>query len=104
MDIIAGLVISVLELVVWLLWWAIFDALPAIFFFTALPLLFAVTLGKVRVEFPKGMTKIGWTGFLQITRSGEGRMILSPTLGVIVGFVIWTIIVSAAVIAHAYRT
>ena len=104
MDIVAGLVVSVLELVVWLLWWAIFDALPAIFYFTALGLLFAVTLGRVRVEFPKGMTRIGWTGFLQITRSREGRMILSPALGVIVGFVIWTIIVSAAIIVHAYQS
>lgn len=104
MDIIGGLIVSVFELVVWLLWWVVVDALPTIFYFTALALLFAVTWGKVRVEFPKVMTRIGWTGFLQITRSGEGRVILSPALGVIVGFVIWAIIVSAAIIFYAYQT
>ncbi|WBL75674.1 hypothetical protein I3J27_21825 [Bradyrhizobium xenonodulans] len=104
MDIIAGFIVSVLELVVWLLWWVVFDALPTIFYFTALALLFAVTFGKVTVEVPKGMTGIGWTGFLQITRCGEGRVILSPALGVIVGFVVWTIIVSGVIIAHAYQT
>ncbi|PDT86857.1 hypothetical protein CO669_28215 [Bradyrhizobium sp. Y36] len=103
MDIVAGLFVSILELVVWLLWWVVFDALPTIFYFTAVAVLFAVTWGKVRVEFPKVMTRIGWTGFLQITRSGEDRVILSPALGVIVGFVIWAIIVSAAIIVHTYR-
>ncbi|MGT2500854.1 hypothetical protein ACVOMS_08600 [Bradyrhizobium guangxiense] len=104
MDIIALLFVSILELVVWLLWWAIFDALPAIFYFTALALLFAVTLGKVTVEFPKVMTRISWTGFLQITRSAEGRVVLSPALGVVTGFVIWAIVVSAAIIAYSYRS
>ena len=104
MNIVANLVVSILELVVWVVWWAVFDALPVIFYFTALALLFAVTFGKVIVEFPKGMARIGWTGFLQITRSSEGRVILSPALGVIVGFVVWTVIVSAAIIVHAYRT
>jgi hypothetical protein len=104
MDIIGGLIVSVLELVVWLLWWVVFDALPTIFYFTALALMFAVTFGKITVEFPKGMTRIGWTGFLQITRSSEGRVILSPALGVIAGFVVWAVIVSATIIVHAYRS
>ncbi|MDF0516561.1 hypothetical protein P0R31_04800 [Bradyrhizobium yuanmingense] len=103
MDIVGGLIVSIFELVVWLLWWVVFDALPTIFYFTALALLFAVTLGKVRVEFPKTTTRIGWTGFLQITRSSEGRVVLSPALGVIVGLVIWAIVASAVVIVHAYQ-
>lgn len=104
MDVVAGLVISILELVVWLLWWALFDALPVVFYFTALALLFAVTLGKVRVEFPKAMNRIGWTGFLQITRTAEGRVILSPALGVVVGFVVWAVALSSAIIVHACRS
>ena len=103
MEFIAGLFLPIVELVIWVVWKVIFDALPALCYFTAFALLFAVTFGKVTVEFPKGMTRIGWTGFLQITRSGEGRVILSPALGVIVGFVIWAIIVSAAIIVHTYR-
>ncbi|MCK1384788.1 hypothetical protein [Bradyrhizobium sp. 21] len=104
MDVIAGLIVSTLELVVWLLWWAIFDALPAVFWFTALALLFAATLGKVTVEFPERRTRIGWTGLLQVKRPGEGKVILSPALGVIAGFVIWAVIVSAVIIVHAYQS
>jgi hypothetical protein len=104
MDFIAGLFLPIIELVIWVVWKIIFDALPAVFYFTALALLFAVTLGKVRVEFPERMTRIGWTGFLQITRSTEGRVILSPALGVITGFVVWAVIVSAAIIVYAYRS
>lgn len=104
MDIVASLIISVLEFVAWVVCWAVFNALPVIFYFTALALLFAISFGKVTVEFPKGATRIGWTGFLQLTRSREGRLILSPALAVIVGFVVWAVIVSAAIIAHAYRS
>ncbi|PPQ16961.1 hypothetical protein CV770_23760 [Bradyrhizobium sp. AC87j1] len=104
MDFIAGLIGPIVELVLWVVWWTIFDALPTLFYFTALALLFAVTFGKVRVEFPERVTRIGWTGALHIRCPDEGRVILSPALGVIAGFVIWAIIVSAVIIVHAYQT
>ncbi|MCK1733388.1 hypothetical protein IVA79_05315 [Bradyrhizobium sp. 138] len=104
MDFIAGLIGPIVELVIWVVWWTIFDALPTIFYFTAFALLFAASLGKVRVEFPERLTRIGWTGALHIRRPVEGRVILSPALGVIVGFVVWGIVVSAVVIFYAYRS
>ncbi|WP_025036716.1 hypothetical protein [Bradyrhizobium sp. DOA9] len=104
MDFIAGLIGPIVELVIGVVWWTIFDALPTIFYFTAFALLFAATFGKVRVEFPERLTRIGWTGALHIRRPSEGRLILSPALGVIAGFVIWAIIASAVIIAQAYRS
>ncbi|MBR0783678.1 hypothetical protein [Bradyrhizobium iriomotense] len=104
MDFIAGLIAPIIELVIWVVWKVIFDAVPAVFYFTALALLFVITLGKVRVEFPERLTRVGWTGALHIRRPGEGRVILSPALGVIAGFVIWAIVASAVIIVHAYRS
>ena len=99
-SIISDLIALILELVFWIVW----EALPTVFYFTALALLYAATFGKITVAFPKSMIRVGWTGLLQVTRTNEGRMILSPALGVVVGFVIWTIVVSAAIIAYAYRS
>ena len=99
-SIIGDLIVAVFELVFWMVW----EILPVIWYFTALAVIFAVTFGKVAVEFPKHLTKIGWTGSLRMTRSPEGQTILSPALGVIVGFIIWAVIASAAIIVHAYRS
>ena len=99
-SIIFDLIALILELAFWIVW----EALPTVFYFTALALLFAASFGKITVEFPKGMRRIGWTGLLQIKRTSEGRVILSPALGVIAGFVIWAIVVSAVIIVHAYRS
>ncbi|WP_375314273.1 hypothetical protein WHZ77_14690 [Bradyrhizobium sp. A5] len=104
MDFISGLIGPIVELVLWVVWWTIFEALPAVFYFTALALLFAATFGKIRVEFPERLTRIGWTGALQIKRPTEGQVILSPALGVIAGFVIWAVVVSAAIIVRAYQS
>jgi hypothetical protein len=99
-SIIFDLIALILELVFWVAW----EALPTVFYFTALALLFAATFGRITVEFPKSMIRVGWTGLLQFTRTSEGRVILSPALGVVVGFVIWAIIISAVIIVHAYRS
>ncbi|MFK4382460.1 uncharacterized protein (DUF58 family) [Bradyrhizobium sp. USDA 3397] len=99
-SIIFDLIALVLELVFWVVW----AALPTVFYFTALALLFVTTFGRITVEFPESLSRIGWTGLLQIRRPVEGRMTLSPALGVIVGFVVWAIVVSAVVIFHAYRS
>jgi hypothetical protein len=98
------LIAPLFELALWAVWWAICEALPTVFYFTALALLFAATFGKVTVAFPERLRRVGWTGLLQITRTAEGRVILSPALGVIAGFVIWAIVVSAVIIFRAYRS
>lgn len=99
-SIIFDLIALILELAFWMVW----EALPTVFYFTGLALLFAATFGKVRVEFPERLTRIGWTGALQIKRPIEGRVILSPALGVVAGFVVWAVIVSAVIIIRAYQT
>jgi hypothetical protein len=98
------LIAPLFELALWAVWWAICEALPVVFYFTALALVFAATFGKVTVGFPERMTRVGWTGLLQITRIAEGRVILSPALGVIAGFVIWATVASAVIIIRAYQS
>ena len=97
-SLIGDLIAGVLELVFWAVW----EKLPVLCFFTAIAVVFAATLGKVTIERPDG--RIGWTGTPGISRSPQGRMILSASLGVIVGFVFWVIVVSGIVIFHAYRS
>jgi len=97
-SIIFDLMALILELAFWIAW----TVLPTAFYFTALALLFVVTFGKITVEFPKRMTRVGWTGLLQIRRTGEGGLILSPALGVVVGFVVWAIVIALTVIVYEY--
>jgi hypothetical protein len=84
-----------------LAFWATMEILPTVFYFTALALVFVASLGRVVVEFPEDLTSIGWTGELRIVRSPKGRTTLSPALGVMIGFIIWAIIVSASIIFYA---
>ncbi|NEU94527.1 hypothetical protein [Bradyrhizobium uaiense] len=97
-SLIGDLIAAVLEFAFWAAW----EILPALCFFTALAVVFAATLGKVTIERRGG--RIGWTGVPRITRSPQGRMVLSASLGVIIGFVFWVIVVSAAIIFHAYQS
>jgi hypothetical protein len=97
-TLIADLIAGILELAFWVVW----EILPTVCYFTGLALVFAATLGRVVVEFPKNLSKVGWTtGELRIVRSPKGRTTLSPALGVIIGFIIWAIIVSASIIFYA---
>jgi hypothetical protein len=96
-TLIADLIAGILELAFWVAW----EILPTVCYFTGLALVFAATLGRVVVEFPKNLSRVGWTGELRIVRSPKGRTTLSPALGVIIGFIIWAIIVSASIIFYA---
>lgn len=96
-SIIGDLIAGILELV----FWVIMETLPTVCYFTALVLVFAATFGRVAVELPKNLTRVGWTGEIRIVRSPQGRTTLSPALGVIIGFIIWAIIVSASIIFYA---
>jgi hypothetical protein len=84
-------------------WWVFWDLLPALCFFTAFGLVFAATLGRVSVKYPQDLAKLHWTGLLWVTRTPQGRTILSPALGVIIGFIVWVIIVSALIVFHVLR-
>ena len=97
-SIIGDLIAGILELAFWVAW----KILPTVCYFTALALVFAVTLGRVAVELPETLTKVHWTGQYRIARSPQGRTILSPALGVIVGFIIWVVIASALIIFYSY--
>jgi len=48
------------------------------------------------------LTKVGWTRQYRIARSHHGRTILSPALGVMIGFIIWAVIISASIIFYSY--
>jgi hypothetical protein len=50
---------------------------------------------------PQKSHQVGWTDELRIARSPQGRTTLSPALGVIIGFIIWAIIVSASIVFYA---
>ena len=97
-SIIVDLITGILELAFWVVW----ELLPTLCYFTAFVLVFAATLGRVAVEFPKTLTSIPWTGQFSITRSPQGRTLLSPALGVVIGFSVWVIIASASMIFQAY--
>ena len=97
-SIVVDLIAGILELAFWVVW----KILPTVCYFTGLALVFAATRGNVAVEFPKNLTKVGWTGELRIVRSPQGRTILTPALGVIIGFIVWAMIVSASIIFYAY--
>ncbi|MBR0752643.1 hypothetical protein JQ604_10645 [Bradyrhizobium jicamae] len=98
-SVIVDLMIGVVELAFLI----VMKTLPAVCFFTAVAVVYATTLGKVTVEFPATGSKIGWTGIPRVTRSPQGKTVLSPALGVIIGFIVWVIIASAVVALQAYR-
>jgi hypothetical protein len=93
-DLVINLIAGLLELVVWVVW----KVLPAICYFTGLALVFLATLGRVTVELPENLDHIRWTGLSWVKRSPQGRTILSPALGVVIGFAFWGIIASALTI------
>ncbi|HEX7924040.1 MAG TPA: hypothetical protein VF583_23990 [Bradyrhizobium sp.] len=98
----ASLIVDLITGLIELAYWVIWEVLPLLCLFTAFAVVFVATFGKVSVEWPEKPGKIGWTGIPRVARSPQGRMILSPALGVIVGFMIWAVVVSAVVIFHAY--
>jgi hypothetical protein len=93
-SLVADLIVTAVELI----WWVFWDVLPALCYFTAFALVFAATLGRVSVERPENFAKLHWTGLNWVKHSPQGRTILSPALGVIIGFIIWAIIVGASII------
>ena len=97
-DLALSLFAGILELAFWLVW----SVLPAVCYLTALIVVYAVTLRRVVVEYPGSLSNIRWTGLNWIKRSPQGRTILSPALGVIIGFIIWTVIASALIIFRSY--
>jgi hypothetical protein len=77
-ELIVNLIAGLLELLLWMVW----EAIPGLCYLTSVALVFAVTLGKVRVEFPKLSEK----SYPSRRILRDGRTILSPALGTIIGF------------------
>jgi len=88
-DLIAGF----LELLFWMIWYVI----PGVCYLTSVVLVSAVTLDKVRVEFPKLSDK----SYPSRRILSDGRTILSPALGTIVGFSFWASVIAIAIIVSA---
>ncbi len=99
----ASLFVDLMFGVLELAFWAVWELLPWLCYFTGLAVVFAVTLGKVSIARPEGR-RIGWTGVPRITRSPQGRMVLPVSLAVVIGFAWWVAAVSVAIIVHAYRS
>jgi hypothetical protein len=57
-SIIGDLIAGILELA----FWAVLEILPVVCYFTALALVFLATFGRVAVEFPENLVKVGWQG------------------------------------------
>jgi|SRR5215472_10712999 len=88
-DLIAGF----LELLFWMIW----DVIPGVCYLTSVVLVSAVTLGKVRVEFPK----LSGKSYPSRRILPDGRTILSPALGTIIGFSFWASVIAIAIIVSA---
>jgi hypothetical protein len=95
-TLIGDLIAGTLEL----LWWLVWEILPIVCYLTGTGLVFAVTLGRVVVVYPKKSDKLHRTW--QIGRSPQGRAILSPALGTIVGFSFWVAVLGLAIIVYHY--
>ena len=68
--------------------------IPVVCYFTAVLLVPAATFGKVTVRYPKISGKMGWGLQHAIDRSAEGKIILSPALGAIIGLALWSLAVA----------
>jgi hypothetical protein len=74
--------------------------LPAICYLTAVVVVPAITIGRVAVEFPKSFTR----SYPSRRTSPDGRTILSPALGAIIGFSFWGAVIALAIIVHEYAS
>ena len=93
-TLIGDLIAGILELLLWLVW----EVIPGLCYLTSIVLVSAVTLGKVAVEFPKLSAK----SYPSRRISPDGRTILSPALGTIIGFSFWGSVIALTIIVHAY--
>ena len=93
-TLIADLIAGILELAFRVVW----EILPTICYFTAIVLVFAVTLGRVTVEYPKNPANSYWSWRKVV----HGRAILSPALGTVIGFSFWAIVVALTIIVYQY--
>jgi hypothetical protein len=93
-TLIGDLIVGIFEFLLW----ALLELLPVICYFTAIVLVFAVTLGRVTVEYAKNSANSYWSWRKVV----DGRTILSPALGTIIGFSFWAIVVALTIIVYQY--
>jgi hypothetical protein len=90
----ASLLFDLAVLTVELLWWLCGEVIPAACYFTGVLLVSAATFGRVLVQFPRKPE----TPYRSWRKSTDGKTILSPKLGTVIGFSFWVIVVSATII------
>jgi hypothetical protein len=90
------LMIGLLELLLVVL----FEFLPALCYFTAVILVPATTFGKIAVQYPKNPAKPRWRWQNSIGGYLQGRTILSPALGAIIGLAFWIVAATLAILLH----
>jgi hypothetical protein len=82
------------------LFWGFF--LPVICYFTAVLLVPAATFGKIAVEYPKNSAKLHWSWRNWIGISPQGKTILSPALGAIIGLTFWIFAAALAILSYRH--
>ena len=91
-ETVVHLIIGLFELLFVIVWkWV-----PVACYFTAVLFVPAVTLGKVAVRFPRNAEKSGRLRQKGIDRTPEGKIILSPAFGSIIGFALLTFALTVA--------
>jgi hypothetical protein len=81
---------------------ALLEFLPALCYITAVVLIFSASFGRVAVEFPRNSAKLPWSWRNWIGKSPQGRTILSPALGTIIGLLFWIFAVGLTVVFYWY--
>ena len=91
-ETVVHLIVGLLELLFVVVW----EWLPVVCYVTAVLLVPAVTLGKIAVRFPRNTEQSVRLRHKGIDRTPEGKIILSPALGSIIGFALWTLALTVA--------
>ena len=98
MDSIVTLLFELFFVILELIWLALTKWLPAACYFTSIALVFATTLGRVTVAYPR----IAGKPYRSWQKSPQGRIVLSPVLGNVFGFSFWVIVVVVVTIASRH--
>jgi hypothetical protein len=93
MTIVADLIAGIIDLL-----FRLIKGLPGFCYFTGITVVYAATLGRVTVEYPRrpDIEYHSWR------KSPEGRTLLSPTLGIVFGFSFWALVIALSVTVYEY--
>lgn len=92
-NLVGDLLAGIIELSLWLI-----KGFPSFCYFTGIIVVYAATLGRVTVEYPRRPDN----AYRSWRKSPQGRTLLSPTLGTVFGFSFWAIVIALTVIVYEY--